>query len=262
MQEKIGFDQGPDAPRVPAHVPTSAALARMIKDAPQDKVNLAWLLGYLQKRSFGFLILILALLGLVPGIAMFAGFLLAFPAIEMILAGEPHASPFPGQAIHFHAAYRTMVYVAYSVAEENETLIRPRWHTPFQATKRFVGFVVLVLAATIIWPFPFGYIVPSLAVMLISFAYLEEDGILLCISILAALLSLSFTAATVWATVEAAGPIGNLWTKFAVLAATAWGSVFLGFQNERSQANADRANVDGSTISVPISQEPEHGRTT
>ena len=227
MQEKIGFDQGSDAPRVPAHVPTSAALARMIKDAPQDKVNLAWLLGYLQKRSFGFLILILALLGLVPGIAMFSGFLLAFPAIEMILGRESPTLPrfLARRSISTRHIERWCARLI-PLLRRMETLIRPRWHTPFQATKRFVGFVVLVLAATIIWPFPFGYIVPSLAVMLISFAYLEEDGILLCISILAALLSLSFTAATVWATVEAAGPIGNLWTKFVVLVATAWRSVF------------------------------------
>lgn len=227
MQEKVGFDQGSGIPRVPAHVPTSVALAQMIKDAPQDKVSLAWLFGYLQKRSFGFLILILALLGLVPGIAMFSGFLLAFPAIGMILGRESPTLPrfLARRSISTRHFERWCAWLI-PLLRRMETLIRPRWHTPFQATKRFVGFVVLVLAATIIWPFPFGYVVPSLAVMLISFAYLEEDGILLCISMLAALLSLSFTAATVWATVKAAGSIGNLWTKFAVLVATAWRAVF------------------------------------
>jgi hypothetical protein len=47
--------------------------------------------------------------------------------------------------------------------------------------------------------------------MLISFAYLEEDGVLLCVSLAAALLSLSITAATVWATVRATGLIERLW---------------------------------------------------
>jgi hypothetical protein len=45
--------------------------------------------------------------------------------------------------------------------------------------------------------------------MLISFAYLEEDGVLLCISLVAALASLSLTAATVWATSRATGLIEN-----------------------------------------------------
>jgi hypothetical protein len=32
-------------------------------------------------------------------------------------------------------------------------------HTPFQATKRVVGLIVLLLAATLIWPFPFSHII-------------------------------------------------------------------------------------------------------
>jgi hypothetical protein len=47
--------------------------------------------------------------------------------------------------------------------------------------------------------------------MLISFAYLEEDGVLLCISLTAALVSFSITAATVWAAVRATGLIERLW---------------------------------------------------
>jgi hypothetical protein len=84
--------------------------------------------------------------------------------------------------------------------------------TPFQATKRVIGFIVLLLAATLIWPFPFSQIIPALVILLISFAYLEEDGALLCISLAVALLSFSITAATVWATVSATGLIERLWT--------------------------------------------------
>ena len=92
-----------------------------------------------------------------------------------------------------------------------EKVIRPRLHTPFQATKRLVGFVVLLLAATMIWPFPFSHVMPTLVIMLISFAYLEEDGVLLCISLGAALLSLSITGAIVWAMVEATSVVERLW---------------------------------------------------
>jgi hypothetical protein len=72
--------------------------------------------------------------------------------------------------------------------------------------------IILLLAATFIWPVPFGHVIPTLVIMLISFAYLEEDGILLCISLAAALLSFSITAATVWATLRATGLIEGLWT--------------------------------------------------
>ena len=43
------------------HVPTSVVLAKLIDDAPKDFVNLDWLLGHLQKRSLGLLLLILAI---------------------------------------------------------------------------------------------------------------------------------------------------------------------------------------------------------
>jgi hypothetical protein len=91
-----------------------------------------------------------------------------------------------------------------------EALIRPRLQTPFPATKRLVGLVVLLLAATLIWPFPFSQVIPALVIMLISFAYLEEDGVLLGISLAAALLSFFITTATIWATVRATGLIERL----------------------------------------------------
>jgi hypothetical protein len=78
-----------------------------------------------------------------------------------------------------------------------EAVIHLRLPTPFEVTKRLIGFIVLLLAATFVSPVPFSQIIPALVIVLISFAYLEEDGVLLCISLVAALVSLSVTAATV-----------------------------------------------------------------
>ena len=61
-----------------------------------------------------------------------------------------------------------------------ERFIRPRWATPFEATKRGVGGVVLLLSASLLAPVPLSNVPPALAIMLIAFAYLEEDGVLLC----------------------------------------------------------------------------------
>jgi len=78
-----------------------------------------------------------------------------------------------------------------------ERLVHPRLRTPFEATKRAVGVVVLLLGATLVSPFPFSHVIPAFVIVLVSVAYLEEDGVLLCISPAAALVSLSITAATV-----------------------------------------------------------------
>jgi hypothetical protein len=198
---------------VPPHIPTSVVLTQLIEEAPHDGVSLAWLMGRLQERSFGILMLVLALLGLAPGIATLTGFLLAFPAIQMIMGRESPTFP------HIIAvrSIPTRHFVRWSahaipLLKSIETVIRPRLQMPFQTTKRLVGLVVLILAATLIWPLPFSHVVPTLVVMMISFAYVERDGVLLCLSLAAALLSLSATAAMIWATVQATDLIEGLWT--------------------------------------------------
>jgi hypothetical protein len=191
--------------RVPPHIPTSVALTHLLDEAPPDHVNLGWLIDHLEKRSFGLLILLLALISLTPGIATFAALLLAFPAVEMILGRDSPTLPRfitgrPVSTPHFARWVGRII----PLLRHMEMFIRPRWHTPVRATKRFVGLVILLLAATLIVPFPLS-IVPTLVIALIAFAYLEEDGILLCISLVAALLSISFTTGTLLATIEAAG---------------------------------------------------------
>ena len=42
-----------------------------MRDAPPDDVTIAWLLGSLHKRSFGLVMLLIALVGLVPGVSVF-----------------------------------------------------------------------------------------------------------------------------------------------------------------------------------------------
>jgi hypothetical protein len=198
---------------VQPRVPTSVALAQLLYEAPSDRVSLAWLIGRLEKRSFGLLMLLLALLSLAPGVATFTGLVLTFPAIQMVLGRESPTFPrFVATRSISTERFARWAAQAIPLFERVETLIRPRLPTPFQATKRLVGFVVLLLAATFMWPFPFSHIVPALVIMLISFAYLEEDGVLLCISLAAALVSLSITAGTVWVTVSATGLIERLWS--------------------------------------------------
>jgi len=198
--------------RLSPHVPTSVALMRLLDDAPADRVSLAWLIGRLGKRSFGLLVLIVAFLGLAPAVAMLAMLLLPFPAIQMVLGHERPNLP------HFLARQsiptrRLSRLAAWSIPSlrRMEVFIHPRWPTPLEATKRLVGLTILLLAVTLIAPFPFN-IIPTLVIILIAFAYLEEDGMLLCISIVAAALSFSITAGTVIATMRATGFLESLWT--------------------------------------------------
>ena len=156
--------------------------------------------------------LIVAFLGLAPAVAMLAMLLLPFPAIQMVLGHERPSLP------HFLArrsipTRRLSRLAAWSIPSlrRMEVFIHPRWPTPLEATKRLVGLTILLLAVTLIAPFPFN-IIPTLVIILIAFAYLEEDGMLLCISMVAAALSFSITAGTVMATMRATGVLERLWT--------------------------------------------------
>jgi hypothetical protein len=64
-------------------VPTSALLQRLHDEAPADHFTLDWLMGSLRKRSFGVIMLLLALVAIAPGVSMVAGLLLMIPAFQL-----------------------------------------------------------------------------------------------------------------------------------------------------------------------------------
>jgi hypothetical protein len=93
-----------------------------------------------------------------------------------------------------------------------EKVVHPRWHTPLEATKRLVGTIVVILSATLVFiPIPLSNVVPALVIALISLAYLEEDGVLLSIALLAGVIVLAVAAAAAWQMVVGAKWIIDLW---------------------------------------------------
>jgi len=184
-------------------VPTSAALNSLLGEMPPDEMTLGSIIDSLEERSFGLVMLLLALVALVPGLSTFVGVLLIVPAVQMILAR--HSPALPRFVSDRRLPTRQLVALidrAIPVLRTVEKVIRPRWPTPFEATKRFVGAVILLLGLTMVAPIPLSHIIPSLAIMLVAVAYLEEDGVMLCVALATSLLSLAITAAAVWATVE------------------------------------------------------------
>jgi hypothetical protein len=80
-----------------------------------------------------------------------------------------------------------------------ERVMRPRFPTPFQTTKRLVGALMLLLGALMLaTPVPLSNVPYGMAIILLAFAYLEEDGIALCIALGLAVLALVGGAAALW----------------------------------------------------------------
>lgn len=192
-------------------MPTSVLLDELLVGAPADQVTLGWLLGGLGERSFGILMFVLALLGLLPGASAFVGVLIAVPAVQMILARP--APVFPRRVASRPFATQPLVRMlrrTTPVLTYLEKFIQPRWPTPFETTKRVVGVVVLLLGALLLAPVPFSNIPPALVIMLISLAYLEEDGLLLCIALAAAVLLLAVASMVFWEALSTTGWVEGL----------------------------------------------------
>jgi hypothetical protein len=186
-----------------ASIQTSVMLQQLHDEAPTDHFTLSWLMGSLHKRSFGMIMLLLALVAIAPGVSVVAGLLLMIPAFQMI-ANKP-APVFPRRiAVHPlptpHLA--ALVQRVVPMLRYLEKIIYPRWHTPLEATKRLVGAVIVILSTTLVFiPIPLSNVVTALVIALISLAYLEEDGVLLMIALLAAIIVLAVALVAVWETV-------------------------------------------------------------
>jgi hypothetical protein len=189
------------------HLPTSAVLDRLIAAAPAERASVRWIVDRLDERSFGLMMLVLGVFALIPGVATVPGLLLLFPAAQMILGREQPALPrfVERWEIRTERLAGTLARIRPSL-RRMERLVHPRWLRVTEA-RRIVGIVVTLLALSILSPVPLLHIVPATAVILISFAFLEEDGLLLMLGMAVAAVSFAITGMTVWGAIAATGMI-------------------------------------------------------
>jgi hypothetical protein len=188
------------SPNGKTFIHTSVVLQRLYDGAPMDHFTLGWVMTSLRKRSFGMIMLLLSLAAVVPGVSIVAGLLLMIPAFQMITGRS--APLFPRRIANHEFPMRHLVILvrrAVPLLRYLEKMIHPRWHTPLEATKRLVGAVVIILDALLVLaPIPLTNVVPALVIALISLAYLEEDGLLLLIALLAAITVLTVASFAAW----------------------------------------------------------------
>ena len=183
-------------------VPTSVIVENLLRDAPAD-VTLEWLVANLQERSFGLVMLLIAAVGLVPGLSPIVGILLVILALQLALGRREPALPRRLAARKFSKArLKRLLDHVIPALRRLERLVRPRWGRFFERTEPLVGIVMLLLGATLLAPVPLSNILPALVVMLLAFSLLEGDGALLAVALASAMISLAITAAAIWGAVE------------------------------------------------------------
>jgi hypothetical protein len=195
--------------------PSSRVLQEIVDQAPPECFTLGWLMSNLQQRSFGIVVLFLGLLATTPIGSTVPGLMLAAVALQMISRRRELVFPqfISARSLPTRYLFRVAEH-AIPVMQYLEKAVHPRWRTAFELTKRFVGFVVLLLsAALLLTPVPLSNIAPAIVIVLMSLAYLEEDGLLLCFALLAAIILISLESAAVWGTIIGAAFISELWQQ-------------------------------------------------
>ena len=194
------------------HVPSSQVFGGLLQKAPPEYFTLGWLISNLRQRSFGIVVLVLGLLATTPIGSTVPGLMLATVALQMIAGRRELAFP---QFISARSLpTRFLFWVgrhAIPAMQYLEKAVHPRWPMAFEAAKHFVGVVVLLLTATLLLtPVPFSNIAPAIIVAVISVTYLEEDGLLLCFALIAAVILISAESAAVWGVIMGAGFVSRI----------------------------------------------------
>jgi hypothetical protein len=192
---------------------SSRVLEEILDSAPADYFTLGWLTATLEQRSFGIMILFLGLLGTAPVGSTIPGLLLAVLAVQMIAGrGQPIFPQFiatrrlPTQSLRL-VGERAIPFLKFL-----ERAIHPRWPVAFEAARRAVGVVILLLTAVLLlFPLPLSNVVPAIVIAVISLAYIEEDGLLLLVALFVAVTLIGLTFAAVWGAVVSAILLTQLW---------------------------------------------------
>jgi hypothetical protein len=184
--------------------PSSRVLQEIIRKAPVEYVTVGWLISH--RHSFGIVMLCLGLLATTPVGSTLPGLILAVMAVQMI-AGR--AQPvFPRFIMRRRLPTKQLLWVgarAVHVLKHFEKLIYPRWPRTFEVARRGVGVMILLLTTVLLLtPVPLSNVVPAMVISVIALAYIEEDGLLLSVGFLAAIILIGLGSAAVWGAIGAA----------------------------------------------------------
>ena len=150
--------------------PSSRVLQEVIRQAPAEYVTVGWLTSSLHRHSFGIIMLSLGLLATTPVGSTVPGFMLAVMVVQLI-AGR--AEPvFPHFIMTRRLPTKQLLRLggrAIPVLKYLEKLVHPRWPRAFEAAKRAVGVMVLLLTLVLLLtPVPLSNVAPAMVISLIS----------------------------------------------------------------------------------------------
>jgi hypothetical protein len=186
----------------PVHV--STILRDLVAEGMPERITLGWLMAHLRERSFGASMLVLGAVGTAPVVSVAVGLLLV-PLAVQIMAGRRNVvlpSRIADRPMN-SARVRYVIETMAAFLEYVEAFLHPRGHHIFRL-RWLIGGVVLLLALSLFIPIPFSNMLPAFVIAMIALGYLERDGLLLALSLIAGSIAAVIASIGVYGAVLAA----------------------------------------------------------
>lgn len=196
-----------DNPRHPEK--TSILLRRLISELSGDRVTVDHIVLQLRRRSFGGLFILLATVGLLPGLSFFAGLAILVPAAQMALGFR--APVLPRFIRRRELETSTVTALGTRVIpwiERLERFVKPRWlPLTLHPMPTLVGIAMIGLAIILMLPLPLSNLPPAIAMFCLSLGLIERDGLIIGIGMLVGLVALTIGAGMALIAFEALAPV-------------------------------------------------------
>jgi len=168
-------------------------LRRILAELPGEEVSIGFIVLQLRRRSFGGIFILLAALGLLPGISFFAGLAMIIPAFQMAIGFcAPLLPGFIRKRRIEVDAVQALGDKAIPWIEQVERFIKPRWFLLTQPPiPTVIGMLTICLALVVMLPLPFSNFPPALALTSLSLGIMERDGVMIGIGLILAAIALA-----------------------------------------------------------------------
>jgi hypothetical protein len=161
----------------------SEILARLAEPAT-GSITLGEVLAAVGERSFGALLVILAIpnmvAGLIPGLSILLGLPLLLVSLQLLVGADKPWLPRRLARLEIQRAdLRRIVERTRKVLRRLERALRPRLEfltAPW--AERLIGLGCVALSLLVFLPIPFANLVPATGIMLFGFSMLERDGLM------------------------------------------------------------------------------------
>jgi hypothetical protein len=180
------------------HQSASEVLRAVIDDAKGEAISIGEIIEAFGERAFGFVLILFSLPNCVPappGVAGIVGTPVLIFGIQMMLG---HKRPWlPGFILRRTvsvAKFKRLIDIAEPRLQKLESYCKPRLIQLFGPIgDRVVGLFAFLAALSVLIPFPGTNFPPSIALVIVSIAVMEEDGYLLLLGYLIGLAGLAYT---------------------------------------------------------------------